>query len=106
MYLMSETLYLIDVYSLVFQVFHAIPEMTSPSGQPTNAVFGFTRDLLNILKAKHPTHMLCAVDASGPGTREALYAAYKANRSEMPPELRLQIPFIIETLGAFGIPAV
>lgn len=103
---MPETLYLIDLYSLVFQVFHAIPEMTSPSGQPTNAIFGFTRDLLNILKAKQPTHILCALDASGPGQREALFAAYKANRSEMPPALRAQIPFIIETLGAFGIPAI
>ena len=42
---MPETLFIVDVYSLVFQVFHAIPEMTGPSGQPTNAVFGFTRDL-------------------------------------------------------------
>lgn len=103
---MPETLYLIDLFSLVFQVFHAIPEMTSPSGQPTNAIFGFTRDLLNIFKAKQPTHLLCAVDSSGPGTREALYAAYKANRSEMPQELRAQIPFILETLAAFGIPAI
>src|SRR5215471_16632984 len=70
---MPELLYLIDVYSLVFQVFHAIPEMTSPHGLPTNAVFGFTRDILNILRQKQPTHILCATDPSGPGERENLY---------------------------------
>ena len=52
---MPETLYLIDLYSLVFQVFHAIPEMTSPRGLPTNAVFGVTRDLLNLLAQHKPT---------------------------------------------------
>ena len=78
---MPELLYLIDVYSLVFQVFHAIPEMTSPHGMPTNAVFGFTRDILNILRQKKPTHLICATDPSGPGERENLYPQYKANRS-------------------------
>jgi DNA polymerase-1 len=103
---MPEALYLIDVYSLVFQVFHAIPEMTSPHGLPTNAVFGFTRDILNILKQKHPTHILCATDPSGPGERERLYSAYKAQRTETPAELRPQFPMIAETIRAFGIPVL
>jgi DNA polymerase-1 len=101
---MPELLYLIDVYSLVFQVFHAIPEMTGPQGLPTNAVFGFTRDILNILKQKRPTHLLCATDPSGPGERERYYPAYKAQRSETPPELKPQFPMIGETIRAFGIP--
>lgn len=101
---MPELLYLIDVYSLVFQVFHAIPEMTGPQGLPTNAVFGFTRDILNILKQKQPTHILCATDPSGPGERERLYPAYKAQRGETPPELKPQFPMISETIRAFGIP--
>lgn len=103
---MPELLYLIDVYSLVFQVFHAIPEMTGPQGLPTNAVFGFTRDILNILKQKRPTHILCATDPSGPGEREGWYPEYKAQRSEMPPELKPQFPMIGETLRAFGIPVL
>jgi len=100
---MAETLYVIDLYSLVFQVFHAIPEMTGPSGQPTNAVFGITRDLLNIFK-RRPTHLLCARDSSGPGERDKLFADYKANRSAMPDELKPQIPFIQSVIEAFGIP--
>ena len=101
---MPELLYLIDVYSLVFQVFHAIPEMTSPHGLPTNAVFGFTRDILNILRQKKPTHLICATDPSGPGQRETLYPQYKANRSSTPEELKPQFALIAQTIAAFGIP--
>jgi len=101
---MPELLYLIDVYSLVFQVFHAIPEMTSPHGLPTNAVFGFTRDILNIVQQKKPTHLICATDPSGPGEREAFYPQYKANRSSTPEELKPQFPVIAQTIAAFGIP--
>jgi len=103
---MPETLYAIDVFSLVFQVFHAIPPMTGANGQPTNAVFGFTRDLLNILKQKQPDFLVCALDSPGPGKREEEYPDYKANRDEMPDELRPQIPVIIEVIEAFGIPAI
>src|SRR5207245_9156585 len=87
-------------------VLHAIPEMTSPRGLPTNAVFGFTRDILNILRNKKPTHVLCATDPSGPGERERLYPPYKANRSAMPEELRPQFPLIGQTIAAFGIPVL
>ena len=103
---MSETLYAIDVYSLVYQVFHAIPPMTSPSGQPTNAVFGFTRDLLTIIKQKKPTYLICAIDLSGPGVRDEIYEEYKANRSEMPDDLRPQIAVIVEVMESFGIPVI
>ncbi|MDA0590567.1 MAG: DNA polymerase I [Planctomycetota bacterium] len=103
---MSETLYAIDVYSLVYQVFHAIPPMTSPSGQATNAVFGFTRDLLTIIKQKKPTYLVCAIDLSGPGVREEIYEDYKANRDAMPDDLRPQIPVIVEVMEAFGIPVL
>jgi DNA polymerase-1 len=104
--IMPETLYIIDVFSLLFQVFHAIPEMSSPSGQPTNAVFGFTRDILNILKQKQPTHLICAMDSKGPGVRDGIYDQYKANRGEIPPDLVPQIPLTKEVIEAFGIPAI
>lgn len=103
---MADQVYVIDVYSLVFQVFHAVAEMASPAGEPTNAVFGFTRDLLNILKDKGPSHWICAIDSSGAGERSMLYSEYKANRSEMPDALRPQVPMICETIEAFGIPLI
>jgi DNA polymerase I len=103
---MSKTLYAIDVFSLVFQVFHAIPPMTGTSGQPTNAVFGFTRDLLTILRLRKPDYMICAMDLPGRGIREDIYEEYKANRDEMPDELRPQIPIIVEVIKGFGIPVI
>lgn len=103
---MSGTLYAIDVYSLVFQVFHAIPPMTGPSGQPTNAVFGFTRDLLALIKNKNPTYMVCAMDGMGPVLRDDIYEDYKANREDMPDELKPQIPMIVEVIESLGLPAI
>jgi len=101
---MPESLYLIDLYSLIFQVFHAIPEMSSPRGLPTNAVFGVTRDLLNLLAQHRPAYLACAADAPGPVERSTWYPEYKANRSETPPELIPQFPVIRELIGALGIP--
>ncbi|MGC1272903.1 MAG: DNA polymerase I [Planctomycetaceae bacterium] len=101
---MSKLLYLIDTYSLVFQVFHGIPAMTSPKGEPTNAIFGFVRDLQNILRNQKPSHIILALEGEGPAEREALFADYKANRSAMPDDLRTQIPRILDVVDAFGIP--
>ena len=99
-------MYVVDANSLIFQVFHAIPEMTSPRGLPTNAVFGFTRDILNILRQKQPTHLICCSDPPGPGERESWYPAYKAHRTETPEALVPQFPMVQELIRAFGIPLV
>ena len=103
---MPDTVYLIDTFSLMFQVFHGIPPMTSPTGQPTNAVFGFSRDLVSLLQVHRPTWLICALESTGIGKREELYPEYKANRGEMPEDLRPQIPLLIETIEAFHIPVV
>jgi DNA polymerase-1 len=60
----AQSLYLVDAYSLIFQVFHALPEMTSPSGLPTNALFGFTKDML-FLRSKKPDYLVCCFDMPG-----------------------------------------
>ncbi len=102
----SDRLILIDAHSLIFQVFHAIRDrMTSPSGVPTNALFGFARDMM-FLRKQRPEYLVCAFDSSGPTFREALYPQYKANRDEMPSDLALQIPLIHEVLQAMNIPVV
>ena len=77
--LTGKTVYAIDANSLIFQVFHAIPEMTSPRGEPVNAVFGFTRDLLFLLEKKKPDYLFCAFDMSGPTFRHDLYDGYKGH---------------------------
>jgi len=94
--------YLIDAHSLIFQVFHAIPEMTSPTGAPTNALFGFTRDLLYLRTEKKVDYLLCVFDEEGPTFRDKIYPDYKAHRPPMhvdlPPQLR-EMPKILEALN-------
>jgi len=100
------TLYAIDSHSLIFQVYHAMygSELTNPRGEPVSAVYGFTRDLLQIIEKKQPTALVCAFDMSGPTFRHDLYDAYKADRGEMPEELRSQIPKIRQVLETLEIP--
>ena len=100
------TLYILDAYSLIYQVFHAIPLMTSPSGQPTHAVFGIFRDLLNLLKARKPDYLAAAFDGGGPVFRSELFPAYKGQRKEMPEDLRPQIPVIKRLFAAFRVPVL
>src|SRR5947207_12042465 len=102
----AGSLYLVDSHSLIFQVFHAIPEMSSPSGLPTNALFGFTRDLLFLRADKKPDYLLCAFDRPEPTFRSELYSDYKAHRPPMDQDLRAQLPLIEELVGAMGIPLV
>lgn len=100
---MAETLYIVDAHSLIFQVFHAIPEMSAPDGRPTNAVFGFTRDLLYLCETKKPSYLICAFDASGATFRDTIYPAYKANRPPMPENLRPQLEMIRQVVEALEI---
>jgi len=96
----------VDAFSLIFQVFHAIPEMTSPRGEPVAAVYGFVRDILQLLENQRPDALLCAFDLPGPTFRHEMYDAYKADRGSMPEDLALQIPMIREVLEALGIPVL
>jgi len=98
-----ETMYLIDSMSLIFQVFHAIPNMTSPTGLPTNAVYGFTRDLM-FLRDKKPDYIICGWDRPEPTFRNVAYPEYKAHRDEAPVDLIAQLPMIQQVLDALNIP--
>jgi DNA polymerase-1 len=102
----QETLYLLDAHALIFQVFHAIGAMTSPSGVPTNALFGFTRDLLYLRNERRPDYLLCAFDRSEPTFRDRLFPQYKAQRAPMPDDLRLQIEPIHQLLEAMRVPVL
>jgi DNA polymerase-1 len=99
-------LYLLDAHALIFQVFHAIPEMSSPAGLPTNALFGFTKDLLYLRNEVRPDYLVCVFDPPGPTFRDELYADYKAGRGPMPDDLQLQMPLIQQELAAMRIPVL
>jgi DNA polymerase-1 len=98
--------YVVDAHSLIFQVFHALPEMSSPHGEQVGAVYGFVRDILYLIEEKKPDALICAFDLSGPTFRSDLFEAYKADRGEMPDELVGQIPKIERVLAAMSIPVL
>lgn len=100
--LQGQTVWAIDAHSLIHQVFHAMPEMAGPRGQPVGAVFGFTRDLLELIEQK-PDFLLCAFDLPGKTFRHQLYPEYKAERPAMHEDLQPQIPVIRQMLSALGI---
>ena len=102
----GKTVWAIDTLSRVYQLFHALPEMSSPDGTPVSAVFGFTRDLLDIVEKKRPDYLFCGMDAEGPTFRHRMFADYKANRAEMPADLVPQIPLIRRLLEVLGIPCL
>jgi DNA polymerase-1 len=99
----DEIVYVIDSFSLIYQVFFAMPPMTGPVGQPVSAIFGFVRDIADLLQRKAPTHIIAVFDAPGDVFRHGLYPAYKENRDPMPDDLRAQIPAIKRMLEAMGV---
>ena len=101
----SGVVYLIDAHSLIFQVFHADSGMTRPTGLPTNAVFGFVRDLM-FLRRKKPDYLVCAFDRAEPTFRSDLYPDYKAHRDPVPDNLVSQLPLIERAVAALNIPVV
>ncbi len=101
----KPTLMLLDGNSLAFRAFYALPaeNFKTRGGLTTNAVYGFTAMLINLLRDESPTHIAAAFDVSRETFRSERYPEYKANRSTTPDEFRGQIDITKEVLGALGI---
>src|SRR6185369_12064573 len=99
-------LYLIDAASYVYRAFFALPPLTSPSGLPVHAAYGFTTMLIKLLRDTQPRYLATVFDAPGPTFRGDMFAAYKANRPSMPDDLAAQFPLVHEIVAAFGIPSL
>ena len=100
----TKKLVLIDGHSLAYRAFHALPEdMKTSQGELTNAVFGFTSMLLNVLRAEHPTHVAVTFD-KGRTFRHDMYADYKAHRVKMPDEMHSQMARVRQVVETLGIP--
>jgi DNA polymerase-1 len=102
----TDRLLLLDGHSLAYRAFFALPveNFATTTGQPTNAVYGFTAMLINVLRDEQPTHVAVAFDRSEPTFRHEQYVEYKAGRTKAPDEFRSQISLIFEVLDALGIP--
>lgn len=99
----EKIIYLIDGSAYIYRAYHAIRGLSNSKGQPTNAVFGFTRMLLNLLEQKNPAYICMFFDAKGPTFRHKMYSDYKANRPPMPEDLLVQLPQIKEITAGFNI---
>ncbi len=101
-------LLLLDGHSLAYRAFFALPveNFSTTTGQHTNAVYGFTSMLINVLRDEQPTHVGVAFDVSRQTFRAAEYAEYKAKRNKTPDEFSSQLPLIEEVLDALRIPFV
>ncbi len=100
-----DRLLLLDGHSLAFRAFFALPleNFSTTTGQPTNAVYGFTAMLINVLRDEQPTHVAVAFDRSEPTFRHEQYVEYKAKREAAPADFRNQLSLIFEVLDALGI---
>ena len=99
-------LLLLDGHSLAYRAFFALPveNFSTTTGQHTNAVYGFTSMLINVLRDEQPTHVAVAFDVSRQTFRLAEYSEYKAKRNKTPDEFGSQLPLIEEVLNALRIP--
>src|SRR5436189_3921656 len=105
---MGKRLFLLDAFALVFRAYYALirnPRITS-KGRNTNAQFGFTNTLIDLIKNQNPTHMAVCFDTSAATERHTDFADYKANRQETPEDISSAVPDIIRIIEALNIPVV
>jgi len=105
---MEKKLFLLDAFALIFRAYYALirnPRITS-KGKNTNAQFGFTNTLVDLLNKQKPTHMAICFDTAAPTERHTDFADYKANRQDAPEDLLLAIPDIKKIIQGFNIPIV
>jgi DNA polymerase-1 len=103
---MTARLMLLDTYGLVYRAFFALPALTTTHGVPINAAYGFTMMLTKLIGDEKPTHVIAAFDKGLPAARVALYPQYKAQRDEMPGDLRPQFALVRKILATYGIPVM
>ncbi len=101
---MQRTFILIDGHALIYRAYHAFTDLTTSQGQPINAVYGFSRILLTVIRDFHPEYIAVTFDTHAPTFRHAEYVGYKSSRPEMPEDLRPQIDIIKRVVMAFNIP--
>jgi DNA polymerase-1 len=101
-------LLLLDGHSLAYRAFYALPveNFATSTGQATNAVYGFTSMLINVIRDENPTHVAVAFDVSRKTFRSDAFPEYKAQREKSPPEFAGQVDLVKELLAALDIPTI
>ncbi len=101
-----EKFVLVDGNSLINRAFYALPPLTSLSGKPCGAVFGFINMILNVITNENPKYFVCVFDAGKHTFRHELYADYKGGRQKMPDDLAIQLPILKDLLHAMNIKTI
>ena len=104
----NKKLFLLDAFALIYRAYFAFANnhRINSKGLNTSAVLGFTNTLLEVLKKEKPSHIAVVFDTPEPTVRHVEFSEYKANREEMPDDLRLAIPYIIKVIEGFNIPVI
>jgi len=105
---MDKRLFLLDAYALIFRAYYALirnPRITS-KGKNTNAQFGFTNTIIDLIKNQKPTHMAVCFDTAEPTERHTDFTEYKAHRQEAPEDLTAAIPDIKRIISALNVPII
>jgi DNA polymerase I len=100
------SLWLVDGSHAIFRAYHALPHLSTRTGVPTNAVYGFTTMLLKAIREGAPTHLAVAFDEEAKAARAAIYPAYKGTRGAAPEDLTPQFPLVRRVLEAMRVPAI
>ncbi|PKF51378.1 DNA polymerase I [Enterovibrio nigricans] len=100
----DNPLILVDGSSYLYRAYHASPNLTSPKGEPTGAVYGVVNMLRSLVKQYPQSNVAVIFDAKGKTFRDDMYAEYKANRPPMPEDLRCQIAPLHQIIEAMGFP--
>ena len=104
----NKKLFLLDAFALIYRAYFAFANnhRINSKGLNTSAVLGFTNTLLEVLKKEKPSHIAVVFDTPEQTVRHVEFTDYKANREEMPDDLRLAIPYIIKIIEGFNIPVI
>lgn len=102
----KKRLILVDGSSFLFRAYHALPPLTNPQGEPTNAVYGVSNMLRKLIADYQSDYVTVVFDAPGKTFRNDLYEHYKAHRPPMPDDLRIQIEPLHNLIRAMGLPLI
>ncbi|NCF35076.1 MAG: DNA polymerase I [Gammaproteobacteria bacterium] len=102
----QKKLVLVDGSSYLFRAYHGLPQLKSPSGHPTGAIYGVLNMLRKLVKDEQPDRVAVVFDAKGKTFRNDIYPEYKANRPPMPEDLRVQIEPLHQIIEAQGLPLI
>jgi DNA polymerase-1 len=102
----KPVLYLIDATATIHRAYHAIRGLSTSTGIPTNAVFGFTRMLIKLIHDRSPEYIALCFDSKEKTFRHDMFPQYKATRPPMPDDMRMQLPYIRQVVEGFRLPVI